>query len=103
MRKFLLITFLFLISAASFSQDTNKAIQLQDTSATKKALDNAQHFLDSLNQATTYKDVSQGIDNLVIYQNERRAKQKKQAFLYIGLGLFFLVILIVGLRRRVKK
>jgi hypothetical protein len=99
-----LLTVLLLISSAAYSQDTiNKKIERADTSATKKGSDNAQRYSDSLKSAQTNSDPMQGINNLVRYQDEQNAKKKKQAFLYLGLGIFFLVVLIVGLRRRVKK
>ena len=99
----ILLAVLLFISPLSFSQDTmSKAIR-EDTSATKKALDNAQHFLDSMKTAEQYKDVEQGLDNLARYHKEQQAKQRRQAMLYIGLGIFFIFVLIIGLRRRVKE
>ena len=101
MNKFLLAIAL-LFSTVSFSQDTSNHVKWEDTSATKKALDDAQRFLDSMKTANTYKESIQGLDNLIRYQKEQRAKQRKQAFLYIGLGIFFLVVLIVSILRRTK-
>ena len=77
-------------------------MRLEDTSATKKALDATQRFLDSMKTPNMYKESLQGVDNLLRYQKEQKAKQRKQAFLYIGLGIFFLIVLIVGVLRRTK-
>jgi hypothetical protein len=100
MYKFLLAIALF-ISPICFSQDTD-TVKLQDTSATAKALYDSQRFLDSMKSANENRDITQGLNNLMQYQKEQRAKQKKQAFIYIGLGIFFLIVLIVGLMRRKK-
>jgi hypothetical protein len=100
MYKFFLAIALF-SSFVCFSQDSSN-IRSQDTSATAKAIYNTQRFLDSLKAANENRDAMQGLNNLLQYQKEQRAKQKKQAFLYIGLGIFFLIILIVGIMRRSK-
>ena len=101
MYKLLLVAALF-ISPVCFSQDSN-ALKLSDTSATAKALYDSQRFLDSMKAANENRDFTQGLNNLMQYQKEQRAKQKKQAFIYIGLGIFFLIVLIVGLMRRRKE
>lgn len=93
-----------LISSFSFSQDTsNTIVKWEDTSATKKAIDDSQRFIDSMKYDATYQQTQQNMDWLVRMQDERRAKQKKQAILYLSLGVFFLIVMLVGLRRRVKK
>jgi hypothetical protein len=101
MYKLLLAAALF-ISPICFSQDSSNHVRWEDTSATKKALDDTQRFLDSIKTANMYKESMQGLNYLLQYQKEQRAKQRKQAFLYIGLGIFFLVVLIVGVMRRTK-
>ena len=101
MYKFLLAAAL-LISSVCFSQDSSNNTRLQDTSSTAKVLNDTQRFLDSMKAANENRDVTQGLNNLMQYQNEQRAKQKKQAFLYIGLGIFLLVVMIIGFMRRSK-
>ena len=100
MYKFLLAIAL-LIPPICFSQDSNN-VRSQDTSATEKALYDTQRFLDSIKAANENRDAMQGLNNLLEYQKEQRAKQRKQAFIYIVLGIFFLIVLIVGLMRRSK-
>ncbi len=49
------------------------------------------------------QDIERGINDLVRYQEERRAKQKKEAMIRISIGAALLVVLVIGLRRRRKK
>ena len=100
MYKLLLAAALF-ISPVCFSQDSGNVRQ-EDTSATQKAIESTQHFLDSIKTANSYKEISQGLDNLMRYQKDQRDQQRRKAFLYIGLGLFFLVVFVVGIMRRTK-
>lgn len=102
MRNIFVVIVLF-ISSFSFSQDSSNSYRQPDSQTTFKSLENAQQLLDSINAAKTYGDMQQNIDYMLRIQNERKAKQKKQAMLYLGLGIFFLVVLIVGLRRKAKK
>ena len=103
MYRFILAAML-LFPSVTFSQDSpQKPIIREDTLATKQALENAQRFLDSFNNAARYRDVNAGLENLMRYQEEQRKKQKKKAFIYIALGVFFLAVLVVGMRRRAKK
>ena len=92
-----------LVSPACFSQDSSGQVKWEDTSATKKALESTQRFIDSMKNASMNNESMQGLDNLLRYQKEQRDKQRKQALIYIGLGIFFLIILVFGmLRRRAK-
>lgn len=101
MKEFLLAIAL-LFSISGFSQDTPNHVKWEDTSATKKVLEETQRFLDSMKTANMYKESTQGLDNLLRYQKEQREKQRKRALLYIGLGIFFLVVLLVSIFRRTK-
>jgi hypothetical protein len=56
------------MTVIAFSQDSPRMISRQeDTSSMKKALDNAQHFLDSMKNVQVNSDVLQGMENLVRY------------------------------------
>ena len=101
MYKFLLAAALF-ASPVCFSQDSSNTVKQEDTSAMKKTLEATQRFIDSMKTANEYKEPMQGLNNLLQYQKEERAKQRKKAFLYIGLGIFFLVVMIIGFMRRSK-
>jgi hypothetical protein len=47
--------------------------------------------------------MQRNLDSLMRVQKERDAKQKKAAMIRIGIGVAFLVILVIGLLRRRKK
>ena len=50
-----------------------------------------------------YKDGSQyNYDGIIALQKEQRAKQKRNALIRIGIGVFFLVILMLSIRRNLK-
>ena len=46
------------------------------------------------------EDSQRNMDYILQLQKERRAKEKRNAIIRIGIGLIFFVVLIVGLRRR---
>lgn len=48
-------------------------------------------------------EASRNIDSILQLQEERKAKQKKAAFIRIALGLGFLIVLIIGLSRKKRK
>jgi hypothetical protein len=48
-------------------------------------------------------DFAKGLNDLVRIQEQRRAKEKKAAMIRIGIGVAFLVVLVIGLSRRRKK
>jgi hypothetical protein len=88
------------ISPVSFSQDTNRA--RQDNSGT--IISNNLFYSDSLQKAEdiqrmTYRSVSYFAE----LQRQRNAKQKRKTMLYIAIGLAGLIVLVAGLRRKVKK
>jgi hypothetical protein len=66
-----------------------------------------QKFTDSIMQAQQQTDpaeISNSVRNNADYflqlQKEQKAKQKKAALMRIGTGVVFLIILIIGLRRK---
>jgi hypothetical protein len=48
------------------------------------------------------EDISRNMDGILQLQKEQKAKQKKAAMIRIAIGLAFLAVLIIGLRRRKK-
>jgi hypothetical protein len=49
------------------------------------------------------QEISSGLESLMRYQEERRAKEKKAAMIRIGIGVALLIVLVIGLSRRKKK
>ena len=46
------------------------------------------------------QDSQRNMDYFLQLQKERRAKEKRNAIMRIGIGVAFLIVLIIGLRRR---
>ena len=95
----LLLAAALLISTISSSQDTGKI--KQDSLNT---VINNLSYSDSVQKG---EDLKRMTDRSVSYfaqlQKQRNAQKKKQAILYLVLGVVFLIVLIVGFRRRMKK
>ena len=87
MKKFVLYLFLVVATAAPQSDLFAKKAPVADSNY-------------SINQEDPYRS---NIESLLRYQEERRAKEKKAAMIRIGIGLAFLVVLVIGLSRRRKK
>jgi hypothetical protein len=50
------------------------------------------------------KDMERNISGLVEMQNTRRNREKRNAMIRIGIGVAFLIVLVIGLsRKKVKK
>jgi predicted RND superfamily exporter protein len=78
-------------------------IKVQMDSSSKSlatAMKNTQQTLDSLRNANMQKQAQRSGEMMLQWHNERQAKQKKQMFIYFGLGVFFLVVLVFGLMRK---
>jgi hypothetical protein len=46
---------------------------------------------------------SRNLNDFLKYQEEQKARQKRNALIRIGIGIFFFIILLVGLNRQRKK
>ena len=119
MQKFFLLL-LLLPSVFSFSQPGGK---LREKGTTKPLIDSGvsiklKQLSDSVKMATQLADTKEkqagetneiqenlqrSNDYFLLLQKERRAKEKKAAFIRIAIGIGFLIILIIGLRRKSKK
>lgn len=99
MRK-LFFAILILYSLNTIAQDSAKVSN--DTISFS-----ASDSLDKLNKDSIFKETlernSKNLDSFLQYQKEQKEKEQRRAMLRIGLGIFFLIVLIIGLSRRNKK
>lgn len=113
MCKLFLITFLFIAIKCPCQTDhksTKEGIR-QKLIANDSVLTRLKQFDDSITEDIRKKEelkqieqsTNNGVDYFVQMQKERRAKEKKSAIIRIAIGIFFLIVLIIGLRRRIKK
>lgn len=97
----LLLAISLLISSNVFCQDT---LNLQKIDSLQKAISKSLTYSDSLRQKEDIdRMTSRSADFFVQYQKQQKEKQRKQAIMYIVLGVGGLIVLIIGLRRKVKK
>lgn len=102
MYKFLLALSL-LVSGITFSQDTPGTL-LRRTDSLNKAIEKSIRYSDSIrNKEEIDRMTARSVDWMVNYQKQKKEKQRKQAIMYIVMGVVFLAVLIVGLIRRSKK
>jgi hypothetical protein len=101
MRK-LLPAILLLTYASAYSQDTpGKEKIRQDTSFIDSG-HSLQNYSDSLQNAATARQLEENMNSFMRYRKEQEEKQRMRSILYIGVGVFFLVVLVLGLRRKMK-
>ena len=102
MSTFLLAVSL-LISSVAFSQDSTGVV-LRQSDSLNEEIRKSQDYADSLRRK---EDMDRMANNSINYfaelQRQRNARQKRQAILYITMGVLFLIVLIVGLRRKTKR
>jgi hypothetical protein len=97
-----LLAISLLIPSQVVSQDTvTDAPRKMDS--LEKAINSSQVYSDSLRQKEDIERMtSRSADYFVQYRKEQRAKQKKQAIIYIVMGVAGLIVLLIGLLRRKK-
>src|SRR5438105_3236684 len=61
------------------------------------------HTMDSVNNHLEEERNRRSLESFMAMQKKQQAKQKKAAWVRIGLGVFFLGVLVFGLMRRRKK
>ena len=113
MRKLLLFLVLF-ISMEGLTQpgDSMKKNQAEHVLISQDStLMNLQKFEDSMlttlppiDSNEIKENFDRNMNSLLEMQKNRRAKEKRTAMIRIGIGIAFLIVLIIGLRRKgVKK
>jgi len=98
MNKFLFLVGL-LISSICFSQDS----LLDNRNTPSQGYIYYSVYADSVQRADIQRMTERSINYFSELQEQRRAQAKKKAILYIVMGVAFLAILLIGLRRRGKK
>jgi len=96
MRKIFLYTAFFLSISICYSQKTDSLGK--DTLVTNQVQIN-QGYQDSVDRINMERNLSV----FVQMQKERDRKQKQQMYIRIALGVFFLIVLIVGITRKKKQ
>jgi hypothetical protein len=90
MRKRLLLIFFWSLSLTPFSYSQN----LTDSTSSPA---------DSIVSWQTQEDFSRNTDDIIRLQEGRTARQKRDAFIRIGIGAALLAVLIIGWRRKRKR
>ena len=108
--KPLILAFALLCVTFSFGQLPDTILNNNKGFAEDSAARIIQYKRDSISKAIHLKDsilqqeqMEKNMNYILQVQKENRAKQKKAAIIRIAIGVGFLVLLIVGLRRRRKK
>ncbi len=111
MKKFLLLLIIF-CSAAGFSQDSvtsKKRVEVRklipDISTVKKIEEIKDSAINSI-RITEEKKIEENfpinVEAIEQIQKEQKTRNKNAALIRIGIGVAFLVLLIIGLSRRKK-
>jgi len=58
---------------------------------------------DSINRASMQQYNERNVQSILNWQRESNAKKKRKAYLYIGMGVLFLGVLVFGLLRKRKQ
>jgi hypothetical protein len=111
MRKFILL-FLLVTGIAVFAQH-GKGLKndklISNDSMVNAIKENQQAVADSLDslplveQPVVDHSFNSNLDELVAMQNKNVEKQKRNAYIRIGIGVAGLIVLVIGLSRRRKK
>jgi cytochrome c1 len=100
----LFIVLVFFCSLQAVAQDSAK------TERDTNSFSNFSSLSDSLNKAQedsifkeTMEQNSRNLTSFLKYQEEIKTRQKRNALIRIGLGIFFFIILVIGLNRQRKR
>jgi hypothetical protein len=94
MRKVFLVLFLFFVVGAGPAQVTDSLGK-----DSKQQVRTGESSQDSLDRAI----MNNNLNAFARMQQERDKKQRQQMYIRIALGVFFLVVLVVGLTRKRKQ
>ena len=104
--RILFLSLVLLISIGGLTQTGDTILNSTDSTFIKlqKLQDSVLTTIPAVDSDEIKKNFDRNIYGLLEMQKNRRAKEKKAAIFRIGIGLAFLVVLIIGLRRKgIKK
>lgn len=101
MKKAILLLFLLLlILSANAQHDTaNKATE--DTTLQIAPVSDTSLY--KIDYKVDQEQMARNTESLMRMMSERREKEKRNAMIRIGIGVLFLIVLIIGWRRRTVK
>jgi predicted PurR-regulated permease PerM len=104
MRKLLLLLILF-ISVEGLAQGGDTIFSSTDSTLIKlqKFQDSVLTSLPPVDSNAIKENFDRNINSLLEVQKNRRAKEKRGAMIRIGIGVAFLIVLIIGLRKKATK
>jgi NhaP-type Na+/H+ or K+/H+ antiporter len=103
MRK-LLLSLLLIFSVSFFGQKKDSlSIDTASLSAISRSLDSSfQRYTDSVNKEMIKQQTQQSIDFFRQMQQERNAKEKRNAIIRLAMGLVLIAVFIAGILRKRK-
>ena len=111
MKRFFLLLFI-VSSITGYPQNGDTANEkfrkrklIPDASTVEKLQKIKDSFINTMppvDEKKMQEDISRNVDGILQLQKDNKAKQKKAAMIRIAIGLAFLALLIIGLRRRKK-
>jgi hypothetical protein len=105
MRKLLLLLIFFISVEALPQTDSMNKNRVEDSTLIKlqKLEDSMLTHLPAIDSNTIKEDLDRNITGILELQKNRRVKEKRAAMIRIGIGVAFLIVLIIGLRRKATK
>jgi amino acid permease len=97
MKKLLLL--LLLLIALKGSAQTGDSMPVKP----EKINDSLLSTVPAADSLVLSDDIDRNVSSILRMQNDRRAKEKRNAMIRIGIGIAFFIILIIGLRRKTAK
>lgn len=108
--KRIIVFLILLFSLATAGQMDKKLGKKEKFFASDSVIEKIEQLRDSIQKENSKKikesietDNTRNVNYLLNLQKERKAKQKRNAIIQIAIGLGFLIILVIGWRRKSRK
>src|SRR5574338_835656 len=102
--QIIVFAFMLLCSLQTVAQDTMKG---KSDTGIYSGVSSASDRLSKAEEDSIFKEVmkqnSRNLDSFLKYQEKIKSRQKRNALIRIGLGIFFFILLLIGLNRQRKK